>query len=242
MTLALAIVAGYRMRIRQLKQRFDLVLNERSRIARELHDTLLQGLSGITMQLQALWTKLPPSRERHLLADIISDAGRCSAEARQWLWGLRTIGPGSLPFSEKLARLAGHAVSGSGVSLGLQLAPVSLSAFPEIEYQLLRIAQEAISNTLAHARAKHLDIRLETDGRALKLELKDDGVGFSSSQPVLQGHFGMEGMRERATEIGAELTIASAPGQGTRIAIRVPLRPANSAGSNAEHPFEHQLR
>ncbi len=109
--LGLAITAGYRIRVRQLRDRFDLVLAERSRIARELHDTLLQGLSGITMQLQALWTRLPPSRERQSLSEIIKDAGTCSAEARQSLWGLREIGTTSAGFSTKLAKLARQTVA-----------------------------------------------------------------------------------------------------------------------------------
>ncbi len=87
------VVLLYRARIRRLRETFELVLSERNRIARELHDTLLQGLSGITMQLQALWTKLPPSHERQTLAEIIADAGKCSKEARRSLWGLRIWAP-----------------------------------------------------------------------------------------------------------------------------------------------------
>ncbi len=105
LAIAVMITAGYRMRIRQLKHRFDLVLAERSRIARELHDTLLQGLSGITMQLQALWTRLPASAEKRVLGEIIKDAGQCSTEARQSLWGLRVTGKEPLRFSERLAKL-----------------------------------------------------------------------------------------------------------------------------------------
>lgn len=238
----LAVVTGYRIRIRQLKNRFDLVLAERSRIARELHDTLLQGLSGITMQLQALWTKLPFSQERQLLGEIIQDAGRCSTEARRSLWGLRTIDAGSLDFSGKLAKLSREAVAGTPISLSLDLEPVSLVLFPEIEYQLLRIAQEAIANTLAHAQAGVIEVHLHLENRALILALEDDGIGFEPDEQQPFGHFGLVGMRERAHEIGAELTISTFPGRGTKLSIRLPLRAPAISESNPDVQFEHQIK
>ncbi len=240
---ALAIVTGYRVRVRQLKQRFDLVLAERSRIARELHDTLLQGLSGITMQLQALWTKLPSSKEKQFLAEIIQDAARCSTEARHSLWGLRSMGTAAaLGFSDKLAELARQAVNGKPISLSLKLEPVSLSELPQAEYQLLRIAQEAISNCVVHADAKNLDIGLHLENEQLDLTLEDNGIGFETTEQQRFGHFGLVGMRERASEIGAELTISSVRGRGTKIAVRLPLPSLGISDSNAGAGLEHQIR
>ncbi len=240
---ALAIVTGYRMRVRQLKQRFGLVLAERSRIARELHDTLLQGLSGITMQLQALWTKLPASKEKQFLSEIIQDAGRCSTEARHSLWGLRAVGSAAaIGFSDKLAKLAREAVNGERISLSLKLQPVSLSEFPEAEYQLLRIAQEAISNSVAHADAKDIDIALRLENQQLEILVEDNGIGFETAEQQRFGHFGLVGMRERASEIGAELTITSLPGQGTKVLIRLPLSSSSLSDSNAGAGLEHQIR
>jgi signal transduction histidine kinase/ligand-binding sensor domain-containing protein len=227
------ILVWVRMRIHRLKQRFDLVLAERNRIARELHDTLLQGLSGITMQLQALWTKWPASKERNTLGEIIQDAARCSTEARQSLWGLRTIGPGSPDFARKLTTLARQAADHSSIHLSLKLDPVSLRAWPEVEYQLLRIAQEAISNSLRHAGARRLEIRLQSDPREANLTIADDGVGFDSSSTPF-GHFGLVGMRERAAEIGADLTIESMPGNGTSVRIRLPLNRGGAPKSRLE--------
>ena len=157
MLLALAVFLAYRVRIRRLKTQFDLVTAERSRIARELHDTLLQGLSGITMQLQALWTRLPLSIERETLAEIIKDSGHCSTEARQSLWGLRMMDGQSIPFSSKLTRLVRQMMAGKPVGLSLDLDRISLSLFPEVEYQLTRIAQEALSNALQHAHPKSIE-------------------------------------------------------------------------------------
>ncbi len=239
----LAITAGYRVRIRRLKNRFDLVLAERSRIARELHDTLLQGLAGITMQMQALWTRLPLSKERQVLGDIIKDAGACSTEARRSLWGLRAIDTESADFSEKLAKLAREAVAGRPISLSLHLESVALGMFPETEYQLLRIAQESISNALTHAHGTSLRIHLAVDKQKLQLTIEDDGIGFAADMEHQRlGHFGLIGIRERAGEIGAQLTLSSSPELGTKVSIFLPFSRPNASESNPERSLEHQIR
>ncbi len=238
--LGLLAAAMYRARVNRLQKAFNLVLSERSRIARELHDTLLQGLSGITMQLQALWTRLPHSREKAMLAEIIADAGKASQEARRSLWGLRTFGSDGLSFNEKLANVARQAVAEQPVFLRLQLQAVSLRGFPEVEYQLLRIVGEALSNASAHAQANKIEIRLAIVNRELHLNISDDGVGFSPDEPQPFGHFGLVGMRERAHEIHAKLTIASSPRSGTTVMVVVPLGELEgSAESNASLPLAH---
>jgi signal transduction histidine kinase/sugar lactone lactonase YvrE len=236
------IVAFVRLRIARLKHRFDEVLAERSRIARELHDTLLQGLSGITMQLQALWTKLPTTKERTLLAEIIQDAARCSTEARQSLWGLRNMGSsGSLEFSSKLQKLARDVAEKGKLTPLFKIAPVSLAGQPEIEYQLLRIAQEAMNNVVKHAGARRLDVQLEQTPQQILLVIKDDGAGFDADRQRF-GHFGIVGMMERAKEIGANLTIDSQVGRGTVLSIVVPVkRAATVTDSDAAQKVEHLI-
>ncbi len=240
--LGLMIAFGYRLRIRHLNNRFAVVLAERNRIARELHDTLLQGLSGITMQLQAVWTRLPISKEKVFLGEIIKDAARCSQEARQSLWGLRAGRPGAPDFSEHLATVARQAVEGKPISLSLDLEPVSLRSRPGIDFQLLRIAQEAISNTLTHSHATTLKIELRQNGQELRLTLQDNGVGFSTSAAQPFGHYGLTGMRERAEEIGAELSVTSEPHLGTKVEVRLPLARAADVNGNAEAGIEHQYK
>lgn len=243
LVLAGLAAAIYHGRVKQLRQRFDLVLAERSRIARELHDTLLQGLSGITMQLQALWMRMPASKEKEFLAAIIEDAGACSHEARQSLWGLRTHGPRTQEFSDKLAQICREVLQKSDISLKLDLQPVGLQALPETEYQLLRIAREVVSNTLAHAYATVLHVHLRINKGQLYLDFEDNGVGFAAQNGVkLLDHFGLVGIRERAEEIGAGLTVSSSPGEGTKIAIRLLLTKIRGSESNAEPGVEHQIR
>lgn len=239
--LGLLVAAGYRVRIRRLNSRFALVLAERSRIARELHDTLLQGLSGITMQLQAVWARLPASNEKQFLGDIIKDAARCSQEARQSLWGLRSSRPGAPEFSEHLATLARQAVEGKGIALVLELQPVSLRSTPGIEFQLLRIAQEAISNALNHSRAATLKIGLRVDKQQLRLTVDDDGKGFAADGEQLFGHYGLVGMNERASEMGANLQVASSPA-GTSVELCVSLSRHTALQGNAAAGLEHQYK
>ncbi len=236
------VAAGYRIRVRTLQSKFDLVLAERSRIARELHDTLLQGLSGITMQLQALWTRLPVSNEKITLAEIIKDAGACATEARQSLWGLRVPDAQDPVFSDRVAKLAREMLAGSQLDLNLHLDPTSLPERPETEYQLLRIVQEAISNVLKHARAQTLRVDLLRHDGQLLLRVQDDGHGFESTAAGDGfGHFGMRGLRERAAEIGASIVIESGPG-GTQIQVRLPVRSALHKNERAVIAEEHQLQ
>lgn len=222
--LALAIAAAWRLRMRQMRQRFSIVLSERTRIARELHDTLLQGMAGVTMQLQALWTRLPESKERATLGSIIQDAGVCAAEARKSLWGLRESSSAAL-FSDKLSSLV-QAVSAEEPSCRVSFdgEPTSLDDRPEVEFQMLRIAREALSNALEHSRAGRVRVTLARENKNVSMQIADDGIGFASERDHgAVGHFGLLGMSERAREIGAELAIESRPGSGTTVTVHLPL-------------------
>jgi signal transduction histidine kinase len=241
LALALSITSAYLLRVKQLRKQFDLVLAERTRIARELHDTLLQGLSGITMQLQALWTRLPVSKEKNALAEIIEDAGRCSREARQSLWGLRSSRSGPASFSQKLEELVRETAGKSPAMVFVEIAPVVLPGLPETEYQLLRIAQEALSNTLRHAGASRISVVLAPRDAKVELRIEDDGAGFGSVERAATGHYGLTGMFERAAEIGAELKVDSCPGGGTAVTILLPAPQANPQ-SNQQTQAEHLIR
>ncbi len=219
--IGLMVWLGYQLRIRRLQSQFNLVLTERTRIARELHDTLLQGLSGVTMQLQALWTRLPISEEKHVLQDIIKDAGTCLTEARHSLWDLRSPRSAENGLTEKLTQLARTAVMGKSIRLELQVARITDQLSPEVEYQLLRIAQEAITNSIRHGEPQTLEIRLEhNEKQKLQLTVRDDGKGFNTDVKQAQfGHYGLVGIQERADEIGAKLTIHSVRGFGTEVVV-----------------------
>jgi signal transduction histidine kinase/ligand-binding sensor domain-containing protein len=227
---AAGVWAAYRMRVRRIKERMHVVVVERSRIARELHDTLMQGFSGVTMELQALWTRLAPSPERASLEEIIRDAGVCLREARRSVAGLRNPGTEETGLAGAIAQAARHLTETRDVRLRLRVERVPNLA-TEVEYNLLRIAQEAISNAIKHAGASTVEVSLEASADELQLAIKDDGHGFQLDDAGRSppGHYGLIGMRERANQIGAELHIESEPGRGATISAVLPLREGSGA-------------
>jgi signal transduction histidine kinase/ligand-binding sensor domain-containing protein len=228
---AVALLAWltYRMRVRRIEERLQTIGAERSRIARELHDTLLQGFSGVTMEMQALAARLPSSQERNTLEEIIRDAGNCMREARRSVAGLRSArDDGSSQESglaTAIAQAARHLTeTREDIRLTLKLdpaPPLHLSA--DAEYNLLRIAAEAISNAVRHSGSRTIEVAFERAPGALRLWVKDDGVGFNyDGQSASAGHYGLVGMIERAAQIGAEFQIESQPGRGTIISVILP--------------------
>ncbi|HJT88616.1 MAG TPA: two-component regulator propeller domain-containing protein [Bryobacteraceae bacterium] len=228
---ALAVILGawavYQLRLRQIRYRFALVLEERARLAREIHDTLAQGFVGISSQLDAVALSM---KEDQGPARRYLDLGRKMArhsltEARRSVMDLRA----SVLEGQNLAA-ALHSgtqiwTAGSGVAVEVDVTG-SQSALPEdFEQHLLRIAQEAVTNVLKHAGASRIWVKLHMEARKLYLRIVDDGRGFEQqdafSSPA--GHFGLIGMRERAERLGGELHLASHPGEGTQVEVTVPL-------------------
>ena len=232
---AAAAWVASRLRVLQVKARLNAVLAERSRIARELHDTLIQGFSGVTMQMQGLAARLRPSSERSALEDIIQDAGHCLREARRSVGGLR--GPtGNLTgeateLAAAVALAARQLTETCDVRLSLQLAP-SPENFPvDVEYKVLRIAQEAITNAIKHSGARMIEVTMNSTPEKLCLVVRDDGAGFSlgSRATALPGHYALIGMRERASQIRADLQLDSKLGQGTTVRLELPTDGTNRA-------------
>jgi ligand-binding sensor domain-containing protein/anti-sigma regulatory factor (Ser/Thr protein kinase) len=226
--LAVLIGAGvwgaYRMRVHRLREQFHLILTERNRIARELHDTLIQGLSGITMEMQALAARMRTPEERGSLEEIIRDAGTCLRETRRSVAGLRSGGAGLASAIEQAARQITEA---KNIRLKLKLENKPTGLAPDVEYNLVRIAQEAVTNSVKHSGARTVEVALDLSSKALRLQVKDDGSGFADSNGK-SGHYGLIGMKERASHIGADLELASTPGRGTTVSVLLP-------GHNGNH-------
>jgi len=228
--LALALVAWtvYRMRIHRLREQFNLILTERSRIARELHDTLIQGLSGITMEMQALAGRLRSPEERATLEEIVRDAGTCLRETRRSVAGLRSAGHG---LASAIAEEARRITEAKDVRLKLKLGAGPSDLSPEAQYNILRIASEAMNNAVKHSGAKSIEVALDSNAEHMRLSVRDDGSGFSRDNGNARpGHYGLIGMRERAAQIGAELRVDSEPGRGTTISVLLPAGSRQTVG------------
>jgi signal transduction histidine kinase/ligand-binding sensor domain-containing protein len=217
----------YRMRVRNVELRFNAVLAERTRIAREIHDTLAQDIVGISVQLELVSRLLGSSVDaaRAQLDAARSLVKSSLAEARSSIWNLRSPAAGADDLPARIHRAVTQAGAQGSSRLRFQVRGTYRAAPPQVENQLLRVAQEAVNNAVRHAGASTIDVTLGYDVRAVELSMDDDGRGFIyDPQTFVQGgHFGLQGMRERAAEIGGILRVESQPAKGTRISLRVEI-------------------
>ncbi len=226
--LVIALAWGiYQLRLRQIRYRFSLVLEERARLAREIHDTLAQGFVGIGSQLDAVAMAMPNdnSRARQFL-DLARKMARHSlTEARRSVLDLRASVLEGRDLAAALNSGAQMWIAGSGVQVEVDVSGVNGSLPEDMEQHLLRIAQEAVTNVLKHAGASKIWVKLHMEARKLYLRIADNGHGFEQQDAFTYqgGHFGLIGMRERAERLGGELRLASHPGEGTQVEVMVPL-------------------
>lgn len=221
------------MRIRRLHRQFEATLEarvaERTRIARDLHDTLLQRFHGLLLQFQAAFNLLPdrPRESKQVLAGAIDQVAEAITEGRDTVQGLRTstletnnLADALRVLAEDLANESGHAAAARVEVLG---TPQGLH--PLVRDETFRIAGEALRNAFRHADAKQIDVEICYDAQRLRVRVRDDGKGIAPE--VLrtggkEGHFGLGGMRERAELVGAKLTVRSVIGGGTELDFSVP--------------------
>ena len=201
------------------------ISQERQRMARELHDTLAQGLAGLILQLEAVDSHLEAgnqARAQTVVQQAMQRARTTLHEARSAIQALR---PAALE-QGNLVEALGHEVQQFSATAGIQATfevvgtpPV---VAPETSLEILRIVQEALSNTTRHAQASHVLVRLATGGPGLQVVIKDDGLGFDPAEGVDRpGCFGLAGMRERAERIGGTLLVESQVGRGTSVVLSV---------------------
>jgi signal transduction histidine kinase/ligand-binding sensor domain-containing protein len=204
---------------------FSAIWNERNRMARELHDTLAQGLGAITMQLEVVKRKLPADSTARGPLDEARDQARSSlADARNSIWNMRSQVLETGDLATALRGILKHLTDGRGIAAEVRVTGQARRLAPVTENNLLRIGQEAITNAARYARASEIEVLLEFEARQLRLSVTDDGCGFDPAQPpVSEGGFGIVGMRERAAELHAALQVLSTPGQGTVMTLRLPL-------------------
>jgi signal transduction histidine kinase len=203
-------------------------LAERQRLARDIHDTLAQGFVSIVLQLQAAEAELPEdaTQARGHLERARRTARENLAEARRLVWDLRPEALSAAPLGQALRRLAGRVEEETGLDATATVTGTPQPLSPDAEVTLLRVTQEALANVTRHANAGRVAVTLSyMDGEAT-LDVRDDGSGFASTADGYgpNGGLGLRGMRERIEALGGRLAVESAPGQGTTIAVTVPVR------------------
>jgi signal transduction histidine kinase len=216
------------------------VMDERERLAREIHDTLAQGLSSIQLLLRAANRSLDPQRQVDparawgLVEQARHEAQENLAEARRFV---RALAPGDLEESTlagALQRLCQTTSSRTGMAVAFhEVGPATPLATP-VEVALLRIAQSALGNTTQHSRATRADVTLTVMDTAVTLDVVDNGIGFDTSAPVPRtpvtggsGGFGLRSMTSRAAELGGILSVESQPGRGTAVSVLFDRSPAS---------------
>jgi signal transduction histidine kinase len=226
LTFALAHQATLAMQLTRLsaQSRQSAVMAERNRMARDIHDTLAQGFTGVIVQLEAAGEAMSQSRTARV-SDHLNQASELAREslreARRSVQALRPQALEGKQLSDALKDLVKKMTAGTTVKAEFTSQGEQQKLPPEWEANLLRIGQEVLTNVLRHAQASEFEVRLVFDGREIRLDLRDNGCGFNPRRR--HEGFGLQGMEERAEGMGGQLTIQSATGKGTAISIVLPV-------------------
>ena len=225
-----AMVARVRMLTEaQLTLRFEERLAERTRIARELHDTLLQSFQGLMLHFQTVYDLLPSGQAKEALEKALDRADQAIVEGRDAIQNLRSSTTVANELGRAMAAL-GDEFGGTGHNkIGSPALRVSVEGTPRELHPILRddiyrIAREALRNAFLHAQASKIEAEIAYSQRLLRLRIRDDGKGIDPKllDAGRDGHWGLPGMRERAEQIGARLDIWSEVGAGTEVELRIP--------------------
>jgi signal transduction histidine kinase/ligand-binding sensor domain-containing protein len=217
----------YQLRVQQIRSRFALVLQERARLAREIHDTLTQAFVGIASQLDVVDMRMRRDIDAaHSSLDLARRMAQHSlTEARRSVMDLRAAALDDHDLAAALKSGSLLWAEGSGVEVDVEIKGESGNLPEDVAHHILRIAQEGVTNVLKHARATRVALKLRIEQGMLNLRVRDNGCGFDSHNvfAAAKGHFGLIGMRERAERLGGELRLESRPGEGTELDVTVPL-------------------
>ena len=205
---------------------FTAILSERNRVAREIHDTLAQGLAATSVQLALAKKNVNGASEalgHHLEAahELVRES---LAEARDSIWNMRSHILESRDLAGALREILKQRCDGIGIETSVEVSGESRRFAPMIENNLLRIGQEAIFNATKYSHAKRITVELEFGAKEFRLVVRDDGCGFDAAHPPTEsGRFGLTAMRERASELKGELKVNSDRERGTEIIFTMPL-------------------
>jgi signal transduction histidine kinase/ligand-binding sensor domain-containing protein len=232
---------AYQLRVRQLHHEFEMAVNarvgERTRIARELHDTLLQSFHGLLLRFQTASQLLPecPIEAKETLDGAIQQAADAITEGRDAVQGLRasTVQGNDLALALSTLGETLKADSSNDRSANFRVAVEGEGRdfHPLVRDEIYKIAVEALRNAFRHAQARQVEVEIRYDTEEFRLRVRDDGKGIDSallSSPSIDGHYGLRGMRERATLVKGKLVVWSEVNAGTEVELRIPATSAYS--------------
>lgn len=236
--LVVLILYLFQLRVKRMKGRIGIILEERNRIARECHDSLMAGFAAVSWQLEAT-AKLfrdtqsestPPAASCELARRMVA---HCQAEARRIIWDLRDSDEVTNILSHALRRVLSAALIPEAIEISLVVEGEEMPLAPGCVHHLVCIGQEAVANAVHHAHAGQIAVRLEYESDALNLIVSDDGCGFHNMAqfPAPGGHFGISVMEERARKLGGTLRLQSSVGEGTVVTVRVEFNTMRQSAS-----------
>jgi signal transduction histidine kinase len=230
---------AYRWRVRQIHHRLELALdariNERTRIARDLHDTLLQSFQGALLRFQSVSKVIPATatEAKDRLERALEQAEAAVTEGRNAVHGLRasteTLNDLAHAITAIGAELTGGGTAPNAATITVEVDGASRDLNPVVREETYRIACEALRNAFNHAQARRITVTIHYEPRQLRLTVEDDGQGIDAetmARQQVEGHFGLPGMRERAAIVNGDLDVRSERGAGTEIELRIPWRTA----------------
>jgi ligand-binding sensor domain-containing protein/signal transduction histidine kinase len=235
--------AAYGQRLRRVAQRFETRLAERTRIARELHDTLLQSFHGLMFRMQAARNLLPlrPEEAGVALDGAITRAEQAIAEGRNAIQNLRSEPAGASDITQLLKTMAQDLATPQPgrtdpAMFRLTVEGERQALSPLLQDEVYRIAREVLTNAFQHAHASQIEAEIRYEARAFRLRIRDDGTGIDPrvlKQGKRAGHWGLPGTRERAEQIGARLDFWSETGVGTEVQLTIPASVAYTKPDSA---------
>jgi signal transduction histidine kinase len=219
----------YRLRLhrltQQLNMRFEERLAERTRIAQELHDTLLQGFLSASMQLHVADDQLPAdSPAKPLINRVLALMGRVIDEGRNAVRGLRSGNEDSYDLGQAFSRVAQELVTQQEVDFRVVMEGLPRALHPVIRDEVYRIGRESVVNAFRHSRASKIEVEVDYSAGNLRILVRDNGCGIDPQvlRAGRDGHWGLRGMRERAEKVGAKLRVWSRASAGTEVELTVP--------------------
>jgi signal transduction histidine kinase len=199
------------------------ISRERNRMSRELHDTVVHALSGLSVQLETTkaYLDIDINTASTLLDQSLESTRKGLTETRRALKSLRANPLEDLGLIQAIQQLARSAAERAKLNLEIDLPKQEIILPPDVEQCVYRITQEAVENVVHHANAKYLGINLTVNEKDLQLVIRDDGIGFDPKMDSSIGHYGIIGMMERAQLVGGDITLTSKPNQGTTILLAI---------------------